>query len=93
MLHLFLATGANYGFLERIHRKFIKWLLILKPSTHSYALYAEVGRFPLYNCIFNTATVNQIQRVNNNMDLSSWFFKVRNVLQLSGFACVWLFIC
>jgi len=25
------------------------------------------------------------------MDLSSWFFKVRNVFQLSGFADVWLF--
>ena len=118
LFYTYVASILSYRcklwfFLERIHRKFIKWLLILKPSTHSYALYAEVGRFPLYicryqriikyflnrftknvnNCIFNTATVNQIQRVNNNMDLSSWFFKVRNMLQLSGFACVWLFIC
>ena len=97
--------------IERIHRTFIKWLLNLKPSTNSYALYAEVGSFPLHicryqriikcflnlftkkvtNCIFNTVTVNQIQRVNNNMDMSSCCFKVRNVLHLSGFADVWLF--
>ena len=43
------------------------------------------------NCILNTATVNQIQRVNNNMDMSSCCFKVRNLLQVSGFAGVWLF--
>jgi len=36
--------------IERIHRKFIKWLLNLKPSTDSYALYAKVGRFPFYMC-------------------------------------------
>ena len=43
-------------------------------------------------CILNTVTVNQIQQVNNNMDLSFCvFFKVRNVLQLSGFADAWLF--
>jgi len=31
---------------ERIHRKLIKWLLNLKPSANSYALYAEVVGFP-----------------------------------------------
>jgi len=96
--------------IDRIHRKLIKWLLNFKPSTNSYALYAEVGGIPLYicryqriikyflnrftkkvnNCILNTVTVNQMQRVNNSMDLYKCFFKVRNVLQLSGFACVWL---
>ena len=90
-MYLFLATGTKSENMEGIHRKFIKWLLILKPSTHSYALYAEVGSFPLYSCryqriikcflnlftkkvntcIFNTVTVNQTQRVTNNMDMSS----------------------
>ena len=36
------------------------------------------------NCIFNTVTVNQIQRVNNNMDLSSCFFKVRICYNCQG---------
>jgi len=34
--------------MEGIHRKFIKWLLNLEPSTNS--LYAEVGGIPLYIC-------------------------------------------
>ena len=38
---------------ERIHRKFIKWLLNLKPSTNS--LYAEVGSFPLHICLINAS--------------------------------------
>ena len=33
--------------IECIHRKFCKWLLNVKMSTNSLALYAEVGRFPL----------------------------------------------
>ena len=33
--------------IERIHRKFCKWLLNVKMSTNSFALYAEVGRFSL----------------------------------------------
>ena len=58
--HLFdtyVASILSYGcevwgylkseYIERIHRKVIKWLLNLKPSTNSYALHAEVGRFPL----------------------------------------------
>ena len=96
MLHLVLATGAKYGDFQSP---------IIK-----CALYAEVGRFPLYICryqriikyflnsftkkvnnyILNSVSVNQMQRVNNSMDLYKCFFKVRNVLQLSGFACVWL---
>ena len=35
--------------IERIHRKLCKWLLNVKISTNSLALYAEVGRFPLTN--------------------------------------------
>ena len=34
--------------IEGIHRKLIKWLLNLEPSTNS--LYAEVGGIPLYIC-------------------------------------------
>ena len=103
--------GSFKGNIERINRKSMKWLLNLKPSTNSYALYAEVGSFPLYicryqcinkyflnlftkkvnNCILKTVIDNQIQRVNNNMDLSLCFCKFRYLLHLSGFADVWLF--
>ena len=81
MLHLVLATGAKYGDFQSP---------IIK-----CALYAEVGRFPLYICryqriikyflnsftkkvnnyILNSVSVNQMQLVNNNMDLSSCFLK------------------
>ena len=36
--------------IERVHRKFCKWVLNVKPSTSSLALYGEVGRFPLLLC-------------------------------------------
>ena len=34
--------------IERVHRKFCKWLLNVKMSTNSLSLYSELGRFPLY---------------------------------------------
>jgi hypothetical protein len=42
-----------WGFLtadniEKVHRKFCKWLLNVKTSTNTLALYSELGRFPLY---------------------------------------------
>ena len=33
--------------IERVHRKFCKWLLNVKMSTNSLSLYGELGRFPL----------------------------------------------
>ena len=36
--------------IERVHRKFCKWVLNVKPSTSNLALYGEVGRFPLLLC-------------------------------------------
>ena len=40
------------------------------------------------NCIINIVTVNQIQQVNNNMELSSWFLKVGICYNCQGFWCV-----
>lgn len=42
-----------WGFLkaediERVHRKFCKWLLNVKMTTNTLSLYSELGRFPLY---------------------------------------------
>jgi len=34
--------------IERVHRKFCKYLLNVKMTTNSYALYSKVGIFPLY---------------------------------------------
>lgn len=60
MLQLFdslVASILNYGcetwgFLnaecvERIHRKFLKYILNVKLSTNNYAIYKELGRYPL----------------------------------------------
>ena len=33
--------------IERVHRKFCKWILKVKMSTNNYALYKELGRYPL----------------------------------------------
>lgn len=61
MLNLFdsyVASILNYssevwGFIkaeniERVYRKFLKWLLNVKMSTTGSAVYGELGRFPLY---------------------------------------------
>ena len=39
---------TKYETIERVRRKFCKYLLNVKMTTNSYAMYSEVGRFPLY---------------------------------------------
>ena len=34
--------------MERVQRKFCKWLLSVKMSTNSLSLYSELGRYPLF---------------------------------------------
>jgi hypothetical protein len=38
----------NSEVLERVQKKFCKWVLNVKQSTNTLALYGELGRFPLY---------------------------------------------
>ena len=38
---------TNTDNIERVHRKFLKWLLNVKISTNNSALYGETGRYPL----------------------------------------------
>ena len=33
--------------IERVHRCYIKWILNVKRTTTSYAIYGETGRFPM----------------------------------------------
>ena len=40
--------NINSEVLERIHKKFCKWVLKFKQSTNTSVLYGELGRFPLY---------------------------------------------
>ena len=52
-----MASVLNYGseiwgfmqadYIERVHRKFCKYLLNVKTSTNNYAVYNELGRYPL----------------------------------------------
>ena len=58
LLDAYVTSILNYGCdilgftkyerIERVHRQFCKYRLHVKMTTHSYALYSEVGRFPLY---------------------------------------------
>ena len=43
----------NLELIERIHLKFLKFILGLKSSTPSYMVYGETGRFPLYVIIYS----------------------------------------
>ena len=52
-----VASVLNYGseiwgfmqaeYIERVHRKFCKYMLNVKISTNNYAVYNELGRYPL----------------------------------------------
>ena len=52
-----VASVLNYGCevrgfinaecIERVHRKFCKYIINVKRTTNNYALYSEVGRYPL----------------------------------------------
>ena len=52
-----VALVLNYGsdiwgfmqaeYIERVHRKFCKYMLNVKISTNKYAVYNELGRYPL----------------------------------------------
>jgi hypothetical protein len=54
----YVLSVLNYGcevwgfspneILERIHKKFCKWIVNVKLSTNTLALYSEFGRFPLH---------------------------------------------
>jgi len=39
---------VNAEVLERVQRKFCKWLINVKRSTNTLSLYSELGRFPLF---------------------------------------------
>ena len=99
--------------IERIHRKFCKWLLNVqcKNVHNSLALYAEVGRFPLIigrqtrivkywlklfgkkasNFLLFTLIMDQVREVNKNPRINNWANKVKNLLDSSGFADVWIY--
>ena len=92
---------------ERIHRKFLKKILNVKSSTSNSAIYGELGRFPLHinmkvriikyfvklfseknsNCILQTV-LTEMNYINNP---NFWTFKVKDLLQRTGFYDVWLF--
>ena len=42
----------NLDLIERLHLKFLKYVLNLKSSTPAYMVYGETGRFPLYISIY-----------------------------------------
>ena len=63
--------------IERVHRKFCKWLINVKMSTNNLSLAGEFGRFPLYigrhvriiKCwlnLFSSKANNCILRILNN---------------------------
>jgi hypothetical protein len=105
-----------WGFLkaeniERVQKKFCKWLLNVKKTTNTLSLYSECGRFPLYierhiriikywlklntfkseNCILYHIVKNQRYCIEHNQNVSNWTYKVRKLLQESGFEEIWLF--
>lgn len=43
----------NIDIIEKIHLKFLKYVLCLKSSTPSYMVYGESGRYPLYVTVYS----------------------------------------
>ena len=53
--------------MERVQRKFCKWLLNVKMSTNSLSLYSELGRYPLF--------------IEKNIRIVKYFLKLYGVKQ------------
>ena len=53
--------------MERVQRKFCKWLLNVKMSTNSLSLYSELGRYPLF--------------IERNIRIVKYFLKLYGVKQ------------
>ena len=58
---------------ERVHRKYLKWLLGVKIGTNNMTVYGETGRLPLfieanseYNNCFVKAVFNHLQDEKEN---------------------------
>lgn len=43
----------NIDIIEKIHLKFLKYILCMKSSTPSYMVYGESGRYPLYVTVYS----------------------------------------
>ena len=90
--------------IERIHLKFCKRILNVKPSTSSIGVYGELGRYPLYvNRYYRIlkywfklkSTDNTILKViykefkDCNNGQTNWISNVKSLLCDHGFAEVW----
>lgn len=78
--------------IERVHRKFCKWILNVKMSTNSLALYSELGRFPLYIERYIRAIkywLKLYNEKNNNCILNTIIQRQRNEVEQSNINNNW----
>lgn len=109
----FVGSIVNYscevwGFgkstvIEKVHLKFLKRLLHVKPSSSNMSVYGELGRFPMfiYRYIriikFWTKVLYSdnilVQTLYNSLveshNKTNWAYKVKHLLDQFGFSYVW----
>ena len=99
----FVGPILNYGcevwgfartdHLERVHSKFCKWLLNVKPSSSNVAIYRELGRLPLFvgrQIRIIKYWLKIIHVKNNNCILWNIYCMLRNKLEANQNVTNWV---
>ena len=91
LLLFFFFFFSNAQCIERVHRKFCKRILNVKLSTNNYALYTELGKYPLFierqlRIIKYWFTLSRA--ANSNCILKSVYDQMRNRTE-NGNNAVW----
>ena len=83
----------NAECIERVHRKFCKYMLNVKLSTNTYAVYSELGRYPL---IIERQTrmvkywFSLLQKINVNCILEAVYNSMKENILLNTESNFWL---
>ena len=83
----------NAECIERVHRKFCKYMLNVKLSTNTYAVYSELGRYPL---IIERQTrmvkywFSLLQKINVNCILVAVYNSMKENILLNAESNFWL---
>ena len=94
-----LNYGAEvWGFMnaeciERVHRKFCKYMLNVKISTNNYAVYNEIGRYPLIierQCRIVKYWSTLLQKSANNCILRGVYSSMEETMKSDGQNVLWL---
>ena len=102
---ILLYVSETWGFTsaimcDRVQRKFCKWMLNVKQSTHNLAICSELGLHPMFierlrilnesgNIILHTVYMKMVEDMSKGA--INWLSKVKNLLEFNGLAEIWMY--